>query len=498
MTKTFARRTGLIAVGQTIVKLTQLILAIVLVRLLEPAAWNQAALLLSVYLAGTTLGNLNLHHGIVYLLPQTPAGQQRRLVLRTIGALFAIGGAIAAVLVAITPAVFTDELAQRSLMIWVGVAIAFELPSVSIGMALISLERWWAVATWDISGTVLIVGATVAPVAMGYGVEGLVVGLVVAGALRFAGGLLATVALLPSSDTGPARGLLRQLLKYSLPLGAALGVSICNRFVDKWFIAVFHPDEFGVYAVAAQEIPLLAVLPYAGGTALVTTLVMSFQGGDRRRARQLWLQLTSNMSLVVVPLSVALILLAPELIVLIFGREFTGGVLPFQIFTLVTAHRVAEYGMLLRAAGRTSALLQVAGITLASNTLLAGLGARIGGMTGSSIGTLIASAVGWMWALRWIAISLGVGIRHAFAWRAWASTLVVAGLAALAAQLVTDAFDVALAGRVGIKLSVYAVAALAGLHFGRRFMALPTDDDLDQPFAGEDAERRPALAEQPA
>lgn len=483
MTTGFARRAGLIAVGQTLVKLTQLILAIVLVRLLEPAAWNQAALLLTVYLAGTTLGNLNLHHGIVYLLPQTPPGQQRRLVLRTLGALFAIGGAIAAVLVAVAPLVFTDTLADRGLMFWVAIAIAFELPSVSIGMTLISLERWWAVASWDLVGTAMIVSATVGPVALGYGVDGLVMGLVVAGVARLTAGLLATTLLLPPSDSGPAQGLLRSLLRYSLPLGIALGVSICNRFVDKWFIAVFHPDEFGVYAVAAQEIPVLAVLPYAGGTALVTTLVVSFQAGDRSRARELWLQLTSTMSLVVVPLAIALVLLAPELIVLIFGREFSGGVLPFQIFTLVTAHRVAEYGMLLRAAGRTRALLQVALVTLASNTLFAGFGARLGGMTGSSIGTLLASAVGWMFALRWIADSFGVGLRHAFAWRAWTSTLVCAAIAAGMAQLVTDAFDLAPAGRVAVKVSVYSVAVLAGLRLGHRFAIRP---DVD-------ADTRPAI-----
>ena len=488
MTSTFARRAGLVAVGQTVVKLTQLALAIVFVRLLDPDAWNQAALLLSVYLAGVTLGNLNLHHGIVYVLPQTPRGQQRRLVLRTVAALVGVGLVIGAVLVVIAPRAFDELLSGRERMMWIGLAIALELPSVTVGMTLVSLERWRAVAAWDIAGTIAILSATVVPVTLGYGIGGLVVGLTIAGALRLAGGVLATYAVLPAPDAVGARRLLWNLVAYALPLGAALGVSICNRFVDKWFIAVFRPDEFGVYAVAAQEIPVLAVIPYAGGTVLVATLVAAFQRGDRASARDVWLQLTASMSVVVVPLSIALVLLAPELIVLVFGREFVAGVLPFQIFTLVTAHRVAEYGMLLRAAGRTRALLHVAGVTLLTNTVLAGFGARFAGMTGASLGTLVASAIGWGWALRWIADTLGVGIGQAFAWRTWTTTMAAAGLAAIVAQvgadIVTDATSTGIGGRAVVKLSIYLALAGAAIPVTRRRPA-PTHD-------GERAARPPA------
>jgi PST family polysaccharide transporter len=315
---------------------------------------------------------------------------------------------------------------------------------------------------------VLLLAGAVLPVALGHGVAGLVAGLVTVGAIRLVTGIAGVVSVLPPPDDRSTERLLLGMLTYALPLGVALAVSICNRFVDKWFIAVLHPDQFGVYAVAAQEVPLLAVLPYAGGTALVTTLVAAFQMGDHGSAREVWLRLTATMSLVVVPLSVALVLLAPELIVLVFGPGFESGVLPFQIFTLITAHRVAEYGMLLRAAGRTRALLQVAGITLVANTVLAGIGARLGGMTGSAIGTLFASAIGWMWALRWIARTLGVHVRSAFAWRVWTTAMLGTGIAAAAGQLAADATDAGLGGRLAVKLAIYGTLAAIVLGAARR------------------------------
>ena len=46
MSRSFARRTGLVAVGQASVKATQLVVAVLLVRMLSPAEWNQTAFLL--------------------------------------------------------------------------------------------------------------------------------------------------------------------------------------------------------------------------------------------------------------------------------------------------------------------------------------------------------------------------------------------------------------------------------------------------------------------
>ena len=59
-----------------------------------------------------------------------------------------------------------------------------------------------------------------------------------------------------------------------------------------------------MYSVVAQEIPILAVLPYAGGAALASALVCAFRAATCALARTHWLHLTSRMSRIVVPLRV--------------------------------------------------------------------------------------------------------------------------------------------------------------------------------------------------
>ncbi len=454
MTRIVANTT-LIAIGQGSAKTSQLILAVLLVRLMSPAEWNVAAFLLSIYLAGTTIGTLNLHYGIVFFLPRVDPAQRRSLVMQNVGLLVAIGAITTVGFIAAKPMFVGGALGDGEVLPWLGLAIALELPSACFGMTLIGLERFVAVAMWDLAGTVLTLGAAIVPVTMGYGVAGLTFGLIAVGAIRLCAGFAIVSVLLPGPRSGLGRAKLFEQLRYGIPLGATIGVAMLNRLIDKWFIAAFESDAFGIYAVAAQEVPLLAVVPYAGGAVLVTKLVDAFRASDLVGARDHWIQLTSAMSLLVVPLGVGLILVAPDLIVAVFGREFASGVLPFQLFTAITLHRVAEYGMLLRSAGKTRELLVVASVTLGANVVLAGLGAWLAGMTGSALGTLVASALGWFTALGYIGATLGVSVANAFPWVRWSSAVALSSISAVAAYALVATVDVTALARIGLHLVVF-------------------------------------------
>lgn len=475
-----ARNTTLIALGQASVKATQLVLAVVLVRLMSPAEWNEAAFLLSIYLAGTTIGNLNLHHGIVFFLPRVEPRERRSLVFQNVKLLLAMGVSIMVGLIAARPLFVDGALGDGDVLPWLGLAIALELPAACFGMTLIGLERFAGVAAWDLIGTALVLTGAALPVAAGHGVAGLVAGLIIAGAIRFVVGLGLVHRCLPERSGRLGRAFLVEQLRYGVPLGATIAVAMLNRLVDKWFIALFESDDFGVYAVAAQEIPLLAVLPYAGGAALVTKLVDAFHESDLVGARQHWMQLTSSMSLLVAPLGIGLILIAPDLIPSVFGREFASGVLPFQLFTAITVHRVAEYGMLLRAAGRTRELLVVASLTLGSNVVLAGFGAWIGGMSGSAWGTLIASAIGWLIALRYVGAALDLPVRLAFPWARWLSTVAVSTAAAVVAHVLTIPADVTSMARAGLQLLVFVALVVPGTRLLTRTTIPPADPPTDR------------------
>jgi O-antigen/teichoic acid export membrane protein len=468
MTDAFARSTAWVALGQSMVKLAQVVIAAVLVRLVDVATWNETAFLLTIYVTGAAIGTLNAHHGIVFFLPRVGRERGRSLVQRTITFVLAIGGL--GVVAALVVAGLVEGPSAGESLVLVAIAVALELPSACVGTTLVALQRFRSAAQWDLVGTVSVVAGCIVPAAMGAGAPGVALGLVVAGALRLPIGLAIIRRVLPGGDTVDRAAVLG-LVRYGLPLALTIAVAMLNRVVDKWFIGVFEPEQFGIYAVAAQEIPLLSVLPYAGGAALLTALVDAFRSGDLSLARSHWLHLTMRMSSVVVPLGIGIALVAPDLLTVAFTADFAPAVLSFQVFTLITIHRVAEYGMLLRAAGRTRAVVHVALLTLAANAVFAGLGAAAGGMTGASIGTAAATALGWMIAMRHIAATLGVRVRDAFAWLAWLVQVSIAGSAAVFAAIATSrldaAFDLATAPRVITKVVLFSAGVVLGARWWR-------------------------------
>jgi O-antigen/teichoic acid export membrane protein len=415
-----------------------LVLAIVLVRLLAPSEWNTVAHLLTIHLAVVMLGSLNLQHGILFFLPRVGRHRSRALVAQTAGVIAIVG-----VLVAIALGIAGGRLHGGTLdagrwLPWLGLAVALELPTVCAPTAFIAADRIRAAACWDLLTTVVLLTAVVVPTVTGLGVAGVVGGIVFSAAVR----AVAFAVVLMTCFDGPLAGLppgtLASQIHYGLPLGLTIGASVLNRSVDKWLVALWHPSDVGVYAVAAQEIPLLAVLPYAAGAAMAAAVAESFHTGDKRSAHRAWLTQTATMSMVVVPVSMGLILVAPELMSIVFTDEMSAGVLPFRIFTAITLHRVAEYGLVLRAAGHTSDLLRAAVVLLASNVVLAGIGAATWGMAGASMGTLAANMIAWWFVLTRLAVVFGTTTAKTFPWQVWGRSLAISVGAAMLASVFAD------------------------------------------------------------
>jgi O-antigen/teichoic acid export membrane protein len=478
---TLRRRSAVIALGQAAVKTSQVVIAIALVRLLSSDEWSAVALVLSVYLAAVTLGSLNVQQSLLFFLPRLEAGQQRRLVVRTATVMAATGGATATIILVADPFAAADLTTLAYITPLVALAIAIEIPTAAGPAALLSIDRLVGAAGWDVVGTLALVVCVVAPAALGWGLRGVAQGMVVAAFTKACMFAAVVRRWFPAPSIVLPRGLLRRQLVYGIPLGLTIGASVLNRSVDKWLVAVFDPANLGIYAIAAQEIPLLAVLPYAGGAAVVTMLVDAFRRSDREHARALWITQTGAMSAVVVPISAALVLIAPELIALVFTAPYAAGVVPFQLFTIITIHRVAEYGMVLRAADRTRDLLVSALVLLVANLAFASVGASVWGMTGASLGTLVANVIAWLFVLGRVARSFDSSLRHSFAWRAWCRNVVVAAVAlVIAATAASPVGEIPLAS-VAVKLTVFAAAVVVGqrwlrkdatppLHHGDRYL----------------------------
>ncbi len=438
--RNLAWRTFLIAFGQTLVKGNQVVAGIVLANLLGENRWSRLAILLSFYLTGATLGTLNLQQGAVFFISRTGVAQGRRVIGHIVAMLSAMGIITSLIMVLFVGRfIGAEQLELRGLVPYIALAVLFELPAAAAGPGLIAVERVVAAAAWDSTHALIQLAGLIIPPTLGFGVKGAVIGLALAGAIRF----VAFVVLFFSVFSGPVRPfdprLAREIFRFGLPLGLSLGTSVMNRNVDKWLVAQFRPTQVGSYSLAANEVPIIAVLPYAVGTALATRMMGAFRDGKRELARQYWLAQTGAMSLYVVPISVGLVVVAPALFSVVLKTEFGDGVWPFRIFTILLAHRVAEYGLVLRAADRNAEMLRISVGLLAGNIALGLVLAWLFGGVGAASATMIATLVSWYRVLRVIADIFSVPMKDAFAWRVWLSSLGWSIVAGTAGMLIADA-----------------------------------------------------------
>jgi len=462
----FSHSVGWVAVGQAAVRSVQIIVTLLFVYILRTSEWNEIAIALSIYLAGVTVGSLNLEHSILFFLPRFEQNEWGKLLSGTLKML-ATTGLVAGVGISLAGVFFMDE-QFHLLLLLVGIAVFLEIPTVLVGPAFIAMQRSSRSGQWDLFHAVIQFALLIVPAIVFGSAKSVLIGLVIASALRCISAMF-IMKLMGARRTHQFEAdMMYQQVKFCIPLGIALAAGVLTRSIDKWLVAVFDFTNVGMYAVAAIEVPLLAVLPYAGGAAIAHQLVSAFLHRRVHEAHQLWLQQAKDMICPVVLGAVGLIVVAPELFQLFLPQNYVKVILPFQIFTLISVHRVTEYGLVLRAANRSDLVTQSSIVLLVSNVAFAAIGLKIYGLSGMSCGSLAAFGVAWFWMLRKLSKIFCVSIRDVFPWRAWFLTLLVASAVGYAAELLTSNMSSPLVSLVMKLCAVWGIGFLLINHSSSR------------------------------
>ena len=469
------RRIGWLTLGEGVARTGQVVSAILLVRFLAPSAWNVIALALSVYLVAVTIGSLNLEHSILFFLPQLTQHQTNRLLYQTVN-LLRISGLVCGAAVVLLQA-STEVLGTMGIALCLACAVACELPTVVMTPIFIAHGEEQYASMWGSGHALIQFFALMIPTLCGFGAIGIASGLAVSGFIR-----LATFTVVfrryINGEHVHTPGLLKRQILFCAPLGIALAAGVLTRSMDKWLVAWHEPLMVGIYSIAAFEVPILAVLPYAGGATIAVSMVTMFHNNEVSDAHSVWWHQARMMSLLVVPLTMGLVVVAPELFEILFSHSYRTSVLPFQIFTLIGLHRVTEYGAVLRAAGRSVEIVYSSLILLGSNLVFGYIGLEIHGLVGLTIGSVLAFLVAWVWILSRLKNVFGVSMRHVFPWSAWTSSVAVSCATAAVAFYMSKGGDSAEL-RLVIKLMVMGgVAAAIGLIKQRDKKVLPMRGNL--------------------
>ncbi|MCA9580908.1 MAG: lipopolysaccharide biosynthesis protein [Myxococcales bacterium] len=479
----FWSRTAVIGIGQGIAKMSQLLMVLIIARILDSDAVNRVTFLLSIYIAAVAFGGLNLHQSIVFFFGTLPRKALQSFSLQLMVLLGGSALITAGIVFSLDTLLASHALFTPGVFPLLALVVLLEIPTTAAPQFLLARERPDLSAAFASAATLLQVAALVVPFLLGGSVMHAVYWLLGHAFLRAVGLAFVLRWCVPRGPMAWDGGTLRRLVGFALPLGLSIVASSLNRQVDKWIVSAFDPDNFGSYAFAAVEIPFVPILPYAVGAVLATRIVAAQAGGHRERALAYFRAGAARMSWAVIPIAIGIAAAGPEIFTLAFTDQHSIATTAFTLYALILVHRVAEYGIMLRAAGDTRSLWLASAVLLGTNLLFSiPLTASLG-LTGAALGTMFANGVAWYFILGRIAASTGTNRRHVLPWRSFLMALgialVAAGAALGGAALLPEGTPLTLRLVAKGTLFVTAFLGLTGLFRGKQQLPpLPAEEEV--------------------
>jgi O-antigen/teichoic acid export membrane protein len=224
----------------------------------------------------------------------------------------------------------------------------------------------------------------------------------------------------------------RQFVGYGLPLALTGLAGTLGYQFDRFVVAAnFPPEMFAIYAVGAVEIPLAIVVQQSVNSVLLPELAALYRDGDTDGLAALWREAIRKVSIILLPFFILCMIFAEDIVYVAFGPRFSESTEILRIYLLLMPMRVATYGLIPMAIGRTRINLVAAVVVLFSNVVLALALVELVGLPGPAWATVIATALTVGYYLFRLRSLLSLPISALLPWKRLTLTLGVSALAAV-------------------------------------------------------------------
>ncbi len=162
------------------------------------------------------------------------------------------------------------------------------------------------------------------------------------------------------------------LLGFGLPIALGGVAARVGYQFDRVVVgANFSPEEFAIYALGAIEVPVSLLLQQAITNVLAPALATRWKEGDVGGLIALWREALRKTTLVVAPMFTFLMVMAPDLVRVVYGSQYSESSDIFRIYLLFLPLRIATWGLIPQAAGRTRINLIAGLLILPVNVVIA-------------------------------------------------------------------------------------------------------------------------------
>jgi O-antigen/teichoic acid export membrane protein len=453
-----------LVVGRSIGFAATFVVPLVLVRLFDQETFGTYKLLFLVYGTLFGLAQLGVAESLYFFVPKRPL-DAGRLAANAAITLVAVGFGCAAALTVAAPAIgrWLANPALAATLPLIGVFLGLMLASALFEIVLVARDRYRAAAWTYAVSDVARAGFVLVPALLIGGLRGLLLGAVAFAALRLAV-MLWVFARGLDLRLRPSVARWREQWIYTLPFALAVGLEVVQANLHNYVVAArFDPAVFAIYAVGCLQIPLVEVLTTS--SANVMMVAMAGDGAERAGgALALWHDTIRRLALVIFPLVAFLVALAPEVITVLFTRQYLASVPVFQLWTFALVFAVPCVDAVLRARAQTRFLLGLNVLRLAMVIALIGWCLQAFGLPGAVLAMLAATAATRVMAIARLARLLGVGAGTVLPWRSLLVTGACAVVAVAPALWFARAIPMppllALLGGAAIYAAVYPVFCL--------------------------------------
>lgn len=419
-----ARQAGVLVLGTTIATIASAVAPLLIVRLLGKA---DVARLMSVTLVYETLALLlssGLPYTLLYQLSNREAPERAAIARRSLsigswlGVVGALLVALADLLVVATPLGHRVEpitAEQLRLTTILAPSLIADLPSRMLPNLLVAERKAQRSAVFQVVRTLALTSATLVPLALQMSVEVVIICYAV---VRWCFGpwvLLELRRLYRSVPRLAAPVTVKGLLGFAIPIGATDALGSLNAQLDRWLVLLVLPGtRLADYQIGAWQVPIIGTIAMAVGSTYTAEFVRHFQARQPYEAIALWRRGIHKVSLIVVPVTMALVVGAEELMSLLFTKAYADAASIFRFYSVLTFLRVAAFGTMIVSAGRPGYVVRAAAFGLFWNVLFSVPLVFTLGFIGPAIGTALAFVFQVGTYVYYIARAADVPVRRVF------------------------------------------------------------------------------------
>lgn len=363
------------------------LIGIALARLITPADLGTYRQLFLIYTTFSTLLLLGIPQSLLYFLPKAADEKsQTALIARTLNIVSLLG-----LLFALAMILFRHEVAYRfanpqidRLLLLFAIYPVFMFVTQLYSSVMLGLKQAARAAKFILFAVgcdfFLILGTAI----FTRNLDSIVVAVILSAFLQW---IYAQVQLRKYHalfDTGIYAGLKEQL-GYAIPLGLASIIGMLSMQLDKFMISgFFTPEQFAVFSIGAMELPLVGILANSVNSVLLPHLSSS----DPRAMSELYCGAVRKNALIIFPLTALAFIFAKPIMIFLYGQIYAEAAVYFRIYLLILPLRIATYGILFQAFGKTKLIMVISIVTLLGNTVLNFFMIRAWGMQGAAYATV--------------------------------------------------------------------------------------------------------------